>query len=301
MASVPIGTSRHLLEIHMTRFAEVRHPQRIAAPVAAVRAQFADLDHHIRRNVHPKLRFEVLERRARGARFVQEVKLLGIRQRDVFERSIEADGSIEDRSVEGFNRGGTLRFHFQPQTIEGRAGTLVEIVVRLPLPPVIGVLVKPLLVAQIRKEVRAAALEDRDDIEQRGYRSSSGRLGPCGLSADLRRTLSSPATSDAVSSRHFDLVSHRRIDAPVEHVWAALTDRTLPTIIVRTTSRARPCIGGSSPSGRCTRGRGKNRSSRARAVPAPPWPDRLSAGRPRRGIRGRPCVSDRSAALWRIA
>lgn len=153
----------------MPRFAEVCHPQWIAAPVDTVRAQFADLDHHIHGNVHPKLRFEVLERRADGARFVQEVRLLGIRQRDVFERSFGADGSIEDRSVEGFNRGGTLRFRFLPQRVAGRAGTLVEIVIRLPLPPLIGPLLKPLLEAQIRKEVRTAALEDQADIEQRGY------------------------------------------------------------------------------------------------------------------------------------
>jgi len=36
--------------------------------------------------------------------------LLGLRQRDVFERRIAPDGSIEDRSVEGFNRGGSLSF-----------------------------------------------------------------------------------------------------------------------------------------------------------------------------------------------
>jgi hypothetical protein len=153
----------------MTRFAEVSHSQWIAAPVETVRAQFADLDHHIRGNVHPKLRFEVLERSSRAARYVQEVRLLGIRQRDVFERRIEADGSIEDLSVEGFNRGGMLSIHFQSQTVDARAGTRVEITVRLPLPPVIGPLVRPLLEGQIRKEVRAAALEDQFDIEHRGY------------------------------------------------------------------------------------------------------------------------------------
>ena len=153
----------------MTRFAEVIHREWIAAPVETVRAQFADLDHHIRRNVHPKLRFEVLQRRPRGARFVQEVKLLGIRQRDVFERSIDADGRIVDRSVEGFNRGGSLSFRFSPQVVAGRPGTVVEITIRLPLPPLVGPLVRPLLEKQVRKEVRAAALEDKQDLESGGY------------------------------------------------------------------------------------------------------------------------------------
>jgi hypothetical protein len=157
----------------MTRFAEVTHHEWIAAPVETVRAQFADLDHHIRRNVHPKLRFEVLQRRPRGARFVQEVRLLGIRQRDVFERSIESDGSIEDRSVEGFNRGGRLSFRFAPKSVDRRSGTEVEITIRLPLPPVVGLLVRPLLEAQIRKEVRAASLQDKQDIETQGYPAAS--------------------------------------------------------------------------------------------------------------------------------
>lgn len=160
----------------MPQFAEVIHREWIAAPVDTVRAQFADLDHHIERNVHPKLRFDVLQRRPSGARFVQEVRLLGIRQRDVFERSIEPDGSIEDRSVEGFNRGGSLSFRFSAQAVEGRNGTEVEIDIRLPLPPVIGVLVRPLLEAQIRKEVRAASLEDKRDIEALGYPAARAAL-----------------------------------------------------------------------------------------------------------------------------
>ena len=157
----------------MPRFAEVRHQQWIAAPDAVVAAQFADLDHHIQAQVHPKLRFEPLSRHAGGARFVQELRLLGLRQRDVFERRFDADGTMTDRSVEGFNAGGTLVFRFVPQAQAGRAGTGVEITIRLPLPPLIGPLLRPLLESQIRKEVTAAALEDRADIEQRGYPRAS--------------------------------------------------------------------------------------------------------------------------------
>jgi len=153
----------------MPRFAEVRHQQWIAAPDAVVAAQFADLDHHIQAQVHPKLRFEPLSRLAGAARFVQEVRLLGLRQRDVFERRIAADGSIVDRSVQGFNQGGTLMFRFRPEARDGRSGTRVDITVRLPLPRWIGGLLRPVLEAQVRKAVAAAALEDRDDIELRGY------------------------------------------------------------------------------------------------------------------------------------
>jgi hypothetical protein len=153
----------------MPRFVDVTHREWIAAPVETVRAQFADLDHHIHRNVHPGLRFEVLQRRPQGARFLQEVRLLGIRQRDIFERQVDADGRIEDRAVEGFNRGGSLTFEFAPGFSMGRRGTEVAITIRLPLPPGVGALLRPLLAAQIRRAVRDAALEDKHDIEALGY------------------------------------------------------------------------------------------------------------------------------------
>lgn len=153
----------------MPAFADVSHREWIAAPLATVRAQFADLEHHIHTNVHPKLRFEILSQSPGRARYVQVVRLLGIAQRDVFEREIYPDGRMVDISVEGFNRGGSLQFDFTPDTQQGRVGTAVDIRIRLPLPPVIGPLLRPLLEAQIRKEVRAAAGEDKFDLEQRGY------------------------------------------------------------------------------------------------------------------------------------
>ena len=85
----------------MSRYVEVSHEEFIAAPTSKVRAQFADLNHHIAANVHPKLRFEVLSQSERRARFVQEVRLLGIRQRDVFERDAFAREVVD----------GALRMH----------------------------------------------------------------------------------------------------------------------------------------------------------------------------------------------
>jgi hypothetical protein len=150
-------------------FAEVSHQEWFAAPVDLVRAQFADLGHHVRTNVHPKLRFEILRLGERHARFVQEVRLLGIRQRDVFERVVRDDGSMLDTSVEGFNKGGTLEVRFQPQTRDGRAGTQVDVTIRLPLPPLVGRLLRGVMCAQIRRELRAAVAEDKYDLEVRGY------------------------------------------------------------------------------------------------------------------------------------
>jgi hypothetical protein len=153
----------------MPAFAEVTHDEWIAAPEPVVRSQFADLGHHIATGVHPKLSFEVLDPSPDALRYRQEVRLLGLRQRDVFVRRFEADGTMVDTSVEGFNKGGSLAFRFRPEVRSGRPGTLVGITVRLPLPPLVGGLIRPLLLAQVRREVAAAAAEDKLDIEVRGY------------------------------------------------------------------------------------------------------------------------------------
>jgi len=154
----------------MTEFVEVSHEEWFAAPVDTVRAQFADLQHHIEAGVHPRLRLQVLSQRGRFARYVQEVRLLGIRQRDVFEREIAEDGAaMVDTSVEGFNRGGSLAFRFAPAARGGRDGTRVGVTIRLPVPRGLG-WARGLLAAQVRRELLAAVAEDKRDIEVRGYR-----------------------------------------------------------------------------------------------------------------------------------
>lgn len=154
----------------MPKFVEVMHNEWIAAPEASVRSQFADLRHHIDAEVHPKLRFKILEEGESGARYEQRVKLLGIRQRDIFERRFTGDGGMIDTSVEGFNRGGSLAFRFTPERRGAADGTNVNITIRLPLPPVLGPLLRPLLRAQVRRELVAAVAEDKYDLEVRGYR-----------------------------------------------------------------------------------------------------------------------------------
>lgn len=154
----------------LRRPVEVRHQIWIAAPVKDVQSQFADVQHHIDANVHPKLKFELLAQERGHARFVQEVRLLGLRQRDLFDRRIGEDGSIHDESIDGFNKGGTLDFRFLPEARGGREGTLVDISIRLLAPPLMGWMA-PLLKAQVLREVTEAAEQDKRDIEG-GYRPS---------------------------------------------------------------------------------------------------------------------------------
>jgi hypothetical protein len=152
----------------MARTVEVNHAVWIGAPIATVRSQFADLYHHIDVNVHPKLRFEVLASEPTRARFTQVVKLLGFKQRDLFERTIDDDGSIHDVSVEGFNKGGSIDATFKSRQKEGRDGTDVNLTVKLPVPRLMGWLA-PVLEKQVRREVTTALAEDKFDLEQRGY------------------------------------------------------------------------------------------------------------------------------------
>jgi len=155
----------------MGRTVEVNYQLWIDAPPATVRSQFTDIQHHIDVNVHPKLKFELLAQEPTRARFTQEVRLLGMKQRDLFDRRIDADGSIHDVSIEGFNKGGTMDFRFIPAVEGGRSGTRLEATIRLQTPPLLGWLA-PVLKAQVIREVNAASMEDKRDIEH-GYQPSS--------------------------------------------------------------------------------------------------------------------------------
>lgn len=155
----------------MPRTVEVKHQLWIGASPATVRAQFTDIQHHIDANVHPNLQFELLAQEPRRARFRQHVRLLGMRQHDLFDRVIDEDGSIHDVSIDGFNKGGTMDFGFVPASEGGRSGTRVDIKIRIPTPPLLGWLA-PLLKKQVLREAMAAAEQDKRDIEH-GYQPST--------------------------------------------------------------------------------------------------------------------------------
>lgn len=165
----------------------VRHTERIHAPRALVAAQFADLEHHIRTRVHPNLTFRPLGVVDGRMRYEQKVRLLGLTQRDVFERHPGINGEFRDVSIEGFNRGGNIAFSFES---DGPV-TLVTVTISLPVPWLLRLL-EPLLVRQVRRELAKAAAEDRGDLESGRYPSGeqparaaipqSGLTAPAGLS-----------------------------------------------------------------------------------------------------------------------
>ena len=73
-----------------------------------------------------------------------------------------------DRSVEGFNKGGSLTFTFRPEDKDGSEATVVGITIRLPVPRLLGFL-SGVLESQVRRELLAAVAEDKHDLEVRGY------------------------------------------------------------------------------------------------------------------------------------
>lgn len=152
----------------MPTHAEVVHSSWIVAPLPVVRAQFADLRHHIRAGVHPRVDLEILGEGPRRARYAERSRLLGRVRRDVYDRLIEPDGGMVDICVAGPNKGGSLMFTFEPETRVGLAGVRVDVVVRRPLTRGLGWL-RPLLAWRMRRELRIAFEEDRRDIEDRGY------------------------------------------------------------------------------------------------------------------------------------
>ena len=89
-------------------------------------------------------------------------------QRDVFEREQLADGSVVDIVVSGSNWGRSVRVRFWRRPERGSSGTLVELTVTQPLPPLVGGLLARWMRRRLERELREMAYEDKRDVE-RGY------------------------------------------------------------------------------------------------------------------------------------
>ena len=145
---------------------EVTVEQTIRRPLAEVSRQFGDVRHHAANRVHPKLTFEILSEQGDTIRFRQQVSLLGVKQTDEVVQTRRTDGSLFSEVVAGTNQGSSITQAFAP---EGDAATRITFTMRMPATGVKRLL-KPLFAAAIRKTVRDAFVEDRYDLEVRGYR-----------------------------------------------------------------------------------------------------------------------------------
>src|SRR5258708_27817350 len=148
---------------------------RIAAPVDRVRAQYRDIDHHIRRNVHPDITY-AWEPTGPGERKIRTTfRILGVPQFDVSLLEDAPDGSFVIRYVEGSNAGMVLVHEFVP--VEG-GGTEVRLSANAPatLP---RKLLGPLFKVGAAQVMKKALREDKADIEGGSYRpgKAAGDLG----------------------------------------------------------------------------------------------------------------------------
>jgi hypothetical protein len=155
-------------EAAVSRFIEIQHDEWIAASPDIVRAHYADLHHRADARVHPRERLRLLRPGPTGPRYERLSHGLLRTHHDIFEREQKADGSVVDIVTSGSNWGRSVRVRFWRRPEHGRPGTLVELTVTQPLPPLIGRLLARWMRRRLEHELREMAAEDRADIE-RGY------------------------------------------------------------------------------------------------------------------------------------
>ena len=150
---------------------------RMKAPVDLVRAQYRDIDHHIRRNVHPGIHYQ-WEQGSPGERKIRTTfRILGVTQYDVSLLEDAPDGSFVIHYIEGTNEGMVLRHEFVP--VDG--GTDVRLSADAPS-TLARKLLGPLFKIGARQVMNKALREDKTDIE-------GGEYHPGTAAGDLTRAL----------------------------------------------------------------------------------------------------------------
>ncbi len=155
---------------------------RIGAPVDKVRAQYRDIDHHIRHNVHPDIEY-AWEAGAPGERKIRTTfRIMGVPQFDVSLLEDAPDGSFVIRYLDGTNAGMVLVHEFVP--VEG--GTDVRLSANAPA--TLGrKLLGPLFKVGAAQVMKKALREDKADIE-------GGKHRPGSAAGDLDRALTTLGT-----------------------------------------------------------------------------------------------------------
>jgi hypothetical protein len=139
---------------------------RMERPVDEVRAQYRDIDHHIRNNVHPSIHYQ-WEPSAPGERKIKTTfRILGVPQYDVSLLEDAEDGSFVIRYLEGSNAGMVLVHKFVPL---GPSATDVQLFADAPS-SMGRKLLGPLFVAGARQVMKKALAEDKRDLEKGGFK-----------------------------------------------------------------------------------------------------------------------------------
>jgi DnaJ-domain-containing protein 1 len=136
---------------------------------AQARAQYRDIDHHIRNDVHPSIRYQ-WEPASPGERKIRTTfRILGVPQFDVSLLEDAPDGSFLIRYLEGSNAGMLLVHEF----VEVEPG-VTEVRLSADAPATWGRrLLGPLFVIGARQVMKKALAEDKRDLERGDYRPGS--------------------------------------------------------------------------------------------------------------------------------
>ena len=171
----------------MTERIEINAALTIDRPLAEVRAQYGDMDHHMRNNVHPGIRFTWLPSEGGARKLVSEFRLLGLLQRDTLSLHDEADGTLVIDHLDGPNTGTKIFHRF---VAEGSDRTRVELTASVPA-ATSRKLLGPLFRLGVRTILEKALREDKRDLERGTYR-------PGAAAGDVKRAT---GLLEAVSKR----------------------------------------------------------------------------------------------------
>jgi tellurite resistance protein len=140
---------------------------RIDRKPSDVRAQYRDIDHHIRNNVHPGIHFSWLESKAGERKLRTDFRLLGKKQHDVAVLVDAPDGTFVIDYLEGANEGTKIVHEFLPID-DAPDATSVRITANVP-GTMTRKLLGPLFKLAVKQVINKALREDRADLEGRSF------------------------------------------------------------------------------------------------------------------------------------
>lgn len=143
----------------MTRSVEIeRH-------ASVVRRQFGDVAHHAERGIHRGVVFDVIADDGARCRYRQVSTVGPVKLRQEFELDRTDEGPLVNKIVAGQFTGGAITFDVEPCG-EGRSTVEARLTV-----PISGALrlVAPILRARVGKQLAAALVEDKADLEGGTY------------------------------------------------------------------------------------------------------------------------------------
>ena len=149
--------NQHVLTIEVSKW--------IKCPIETVKKQFADIGHHMRYRVHPRVEYTILSENQKECRIRQTVRVLGLRQVDESVLRWVSKNVLMNDVIAGDNEGLRLMNVFEmvrPDT------TLVNLTLEVPLRG-FKKLLKPFFRIAVYRTVAKALEEDRIDLEQYGY------------------------------------------------------------------------------------------------------------------------------------